>query len=424
MQIEWVNHASFVLEAGPVRLLVDPWIEGYVFDRSWALLSPTTFDYRDFDTVTHIWFSHEHPDHFNPSNLRLVPAEIRKRITVLFQPTRDKRVVKYCRNLGFPTVEAERDWQAVGDDVRALCQPIDRGDSWLAVRSRGQTILDLNDCVYLSERELEPVKRQVEDVDVLITQFSYASWWGNRTDDRAWSRAAAETLEKIEREINVLRPRFVLLAASFVYFCHEENAYMNAHLNTVETAHRLVESGGQSCPIVLYPGDRWTVGHPHDSRESLARYASDYDRAMSDPVRVIAAKVAVEVLIDAADRFIQSLRRANSPILWSRIPPALVWVTDGGASFELSRRGLKAVDGNYDTSDIALSSSALLYCFQFPWGGETLRINGRFEAPTNGDAGRFFRWTSIAAANGRGERHDLRYYTRRALAKIATMTSR
>ena len=96
----------------------------------------------------------------------------------------------------------------------------------------------------------------------------------------------------------------------------------------------------------------------------------------------------------------------------------------GATQHELSRIGLKAIDGDHDTSDIALSSSALLYCFQSPWGGETLKINGRFEAPRSGDAGRFFRWTAIAAANSRATRYDLRYYARRTLEKLARRASR
>jgi hypothetical protein len=34
---------------------------------------------------------------------------------------------------------------------------------------------------------------------------------------------------------------------------------------------------------------------------------------------------------------------------------------------------------------ISLSYEALLYCLQFPWGCETLFINGRFRVPEGGD---------------------------------------
>ena len=38
MKLEFVNHASYVLESGGVRLLCDPWLEGTAFNDGWALL--------------------------------------------------------------------------------------------------------------------------------------------------------------------------------------------------------------------------------------------------------------------------------------------------------------------------------------------------------------------------------------------------
>jgi UDP-MurNAc hydroxylase len=92
MLIRWVNHASFLLETGKIKLICDPWIEGTAFNNGWRLVSPTKFAYQDFAVVTHIWFSHEHPDHFSPSNLRSIPEEFRRRITVLFHRTKGQAV--------------------------------------------------------------------------------------------------------------------------------------------------------------------------------------------------------------------------------------------------------------------------------------------------------------------------------------------
>jgi len=87
MFIRWVNHASFIVETDRARLICDPCIEGTAFNDGWRLLSPTQFSYRDFERITHIWFSHEHPDHFAPPNLRKIPEEYRRRITVLSHGT-------------------------------------------------------------------------------------------------------------------------------------------------------------------------------------------------------------------------------------------------------------------------------------------------------------------------------------------------
>ncbi len=37
MRIAFVGHASILVNAGPVHLLMDPWLRGEVFNESWAL---------------------------------------------------------------------------------------------------------------------------------------------------------------------------------------------------------------------------------------------------------------------------------------------------------------------------------------------------------------------------------------------------
>ena len=423
MKIDWVNHSSFLLQQGGISLLCDPWIEGYVFDNSWSLVSPTKFSYEDFGRVTHIWFSHEHPDHFYPPTLKSIPPEIRQRITVLFQATKDKRVVKFCRNLGFRTVlEVRPEWLSLSDDLRIFCQPVPGGDSWLAIKSGDRCVVNINDCIHLSEEELRPVKSAVGAVDALITQFSYASWWGNQADTASWQKAARDTLDKIAREIAVLEPRDVILAASFVFFCHQENHYMNEHINRVDRAYRFIADSEKARPIVLYPGDQWTVGEPWNSETALSRYSTDFERALRNPVKVPTSKVELDQLVNGALRFVRTLRRNNSDILLRRVPSTTLYLTDHNLSLRLGLSGLRQIRSkSYADHDIALSSSALLYCLRFPWGGETLMINGRFQAPVKGNHHKFFRWFSIAQANSRWTYYNREYYVKRLMNRVRTL---
>src|SRR5205823_12128573 len=63
VKITMVSHASVLIEAGPIVLLTDPWFMGAVFNESWALLCPPALTPTTLQGVTHIWISHEHPDH-------------------------------------------------------------------------------------------------------------------------------------------------------------------------------------------------------------------------------------------------------------------------------------------------------------------------------------------------------------------------
>lgn len=92
MEITWVNHASFILSHNLIKLICDPWIEYNAFDNGWSLLSKSQINYNDFKDITHIWFSHEHPDHFSPPCLVKIPEKHRNKITILFQKQETKRL--------------------------------------------------------------------------------------------------------------------------------------------------------------------------------------------------------------------------------------------------------------------------------------------------------------------------------------------
>src|SRR5207244_2084255 len=158
-----------------------------------------------------------------------------------------------------------------------------------------------------------------------------------------------------------------------VFFCHQENSYMNKHMNRVSRAYQFVLDNGKTRPIILYPGDEWVPGTSWDSSVALSRYEADYDRAVNNSVRVSSSTVPLGELLTARNIFANKLQRINSAVLWRRLPAATINVTDHQVSLLLNRGGVRVITRlDDDEHDIALSSSALLYCLRFPWGGETL----------------------------------------------------
>ena len=68
-KIKFINHASVLISFGDISLLSDPWYCGKVFHNGWSLLHEIEED-KIIDLLkktTHIYISHEHPDHFNTS---------------------------------------------------------------------------------------------------------------------------------------------------------------------------------------------------------------------------------------------------------------------------------------------------------------------------------------------------------------------
>src|SRR5437667_4252438 len=114
-----VSHASVLIEDGPVAILADPWFMGEAFNESWALVSKPSMTLDALKAVTHIWISHQHPDHLHFPSLKAIPAEDRANIRLLYQRHFSSRVFQVLSKLGFretqelPLVR----WVEVGDKV-------------------------------------------------------------------------------------------------------------------------------------------------------------------------------------------------------------------------------------------------------------------------------------------------------------------
>jgi hypothetical protein len=410
--LTWVNHASYLLRAGSTGLLVDPWLTGTAFDDGWAEYSPTSFGEAEVDATTHIWFSHEHPDHFSPASLRMIPESARARITVLYQPTPERKVLDFCDRMGFSTRELDpHRWERLGPEVEVRVAPWSSGDSALATRTPAGVVLNLNDCVVSDRASMMLLLQRLgnPEIEVLLTQFSYANWEGGPEDVERRRRAAAAKLRALELQVATARPRDVVPFASFVWFCHEENDYLNDSVNRVGDAVRAIRDQGIARPVVLYPGQTWQLGDAVSCDDAVARYDDDLDRALRTEPRRTSVPVEPAELTAAADRFLRQLVEINgSRSLWVLTRSGVlsdcdIWLTDHRAAVRLGMSGLRGpTTVPRDNCDIEVSSSALRFCFEHLYGGSTLNVNGRFRVPAGGHPSRFRRWMQLANLNNQG----------------------
>ena len=270
LQVTLINHACVKIAIGDAVILCDPWLSGPAFNNGWDLLIKTPMDLDAVMAgVTHIWVSHEHPDHFVPKFFIDISASS-KSIPVLFQETRDRRVKSFLELRGFEVIELpDRRERTIGG-VRVICGVSEFYDAWLHVRDGAHSVLNLNDCAEGDEAELREIARVTGPVDLLLTQFSYAAWKGGRANAHFREVAARQKLETIAAQVRALKPRHVVPFASFVYFSNEENSYLNDHMNRpADAAAAIVKAG--AAPAILFPGDAWEASAPHDNAKALAR---------------------------------------------------------------------------------------------------------------------------------------------------------
>lgn len=408
MQIALINHACVKLSLKGVTILCDPWLSGPAFNQGWDLLieTPMTTD-EVMAGVTHIWVSHEHPDHFVPKFFSDIAPRYAS-IPVLFQETRDKRIKSFVESRGFKVTELpDRRAQTI-DGIRVVCGVSEFYDSWLHLTDGTESILNLNDCAEGDDGELRAIARLTGRIDVLLTQFSYAAWKGGRANAQFRKLAAARKLEVITAQIHALAPRHVVPFASLVYFSNEENFYLNDHVNRPADAAGAIRKAG-AAPLILYPGDRWTSGEPYDDARALAAYAKTYDGMAALPLRPPGESVPLEQLAREFAAYRERVFRQNSQALIKllrRLPllgafhPVTIRLTDIGASVSVS-----IVDGfnahAAGAEDVAMHSSSLSFIFNNPFGFDTLTVNGRFEATPAG-FGKMTKSLAIGSLNAMG----------------------
>lgn len=422
-QITWVNHASFIIQTDEIKLISDPWIEGRVFNGSWDLLLETKFQYEDFKDITHIWFSHEHPDHFFPPNLKKIPEDIRAKITVLFQWTEDKKVVRFCENLGFKEVMelSPGEWLTLGANFKIVNESVSNDtDSWLFMDIHGKKLLNLNDCVFHKSSALENIKQRFGKVDILFTQFSYASWVGNPDDPASKKHAADEKLETIKEQIKIFEPEWVVPFASFVWFCAKENFHMNEQANKVDGVIDVIKSSGAH-PVLLTPNDSWNgdTGSLPDQTKNRDTYLDGIDDLVNRKLTKY-EEVSFDELSKTAKEKCKKDLAFNNKAKLKGYAPMNVFLTDlkFAVSFDY-RNGLQKSELEMKDCDVAMPSQNLNYILTTPWGFDTIRIAGTFIKPNNGDFKKIEEYQWIATLNNQGKR--MNGLLRRAIDRIVRL---
>ena len=97
----------------------------------------------------------------------------------------------------------------------------------LCTFSDGKQFLNINDARVDLPEEMNKIKKKIKNLDTAAVQFSYANWAGNQQDVEIASHQQ-QLVDIKNREIcTELKPNKLLLFASFIYYCHEENFYWN-----------------------------------------------------------------------------------------------------------------------------------------------------------------------------------------------------
>jgi UDP-MurNAc hydroxylase len=386
-KITFLNHASFIIEFNNIKLLNDPYLFGSAFNNGWNLLKEENHE-NQLKDISHIYISHEHPDHFSIPFLKSISKRNhQEKIKIIFQRTFDKRVKKFCENLNFEFIEIDhlKKFQ-ICENFNILLGKVPFYDSWIHYQINEHSILNVNDCVLEDEEVIYEIKKQINKIDVLFTQFSYA----NYIPEEKQKYLARKALEKIRLQDEMLKPKYIIPFASYVYFSHIENNNMNKNINTIKKTLDFFKLNCKAKPVILRPNETWSF-EQKDNTESFLYWDNLYKNIQNLKLNDEKNSFDVNDLKFKSKNYIQRIYKNNNKFLiyilqlFGFFKKINIFLIDKKKFMTFClMNGLSIMEGEFKQKNfISLHSNSLAFIFDYDYGLDTLHVNGRFTTTPN-----------------------------------------
>ncbi len=411
--LTFINHASVLVSHGEISLLSDPWYQGDAFHKGWNLIHEFADDEitQLLDKVSHIWISHEHPDHFSIMFFKKFGAKIKdKSIEVLFQETSDKRVEKFLSGSGFNiTIISFNSWKKLSSDFEILCFKDGFYDSGLAIKTSDKTILNLNDCEIKDDERCKEVLNLTGECDILLSQFSYAAWKGGK-ENIAWRKTAAkEKLETLKLQARYFKPKLLVPFASYVYFSNTFNYYLNDSSNKPIDVLNAFDNNATVIKI-MDPFETLTdLDEKVDNSKALRFWDAASSKIKSNKINaydVIKLTTLQESFTDYKARVFKNntrwfikLIKLISPI--AAFKPVIIKLMDLDVVVKVDLFS-DLLEPCKSSPQLSMSSESLYFIFKNSFGFDTLTVNGCFEEERKSGFSQAARTLSIENLNNMG----------------------
>jgi hypothetical protein len=395
-QIALVNHASILIESSKVKFLIDPWYFGTSFDDGWSLLYENNDQSisRLLDEVTHIYITHEHPDHFSIPFFKKHSNFLReKKVKILFQETTDKRVFNFIKELcKLDVIEVkEKKWFYLNPNIRFLIYLCGAIDSAIVIETKSASYININDCDF-SKRTLREIEKDLNNTKprLLLSQFSYAAW---RSNNKWLKKAADYKLLSLKETARIIKSDLLVPFASYVYFSHTENKHLNKYVNTPSNTSN----------FLLRNKINFVFLEPYPNKVSFPEVLQDKVKLSQQNIR---GTIFWKKLFTLEDKFFYGIKNNlnnhniyDSANFFNRIKTnnnlwilyfirfislkrvfgdLFIYVNDTKESYLINFYKFHKIKLTKNKCHISMAGSTLQLILKQPFGLDTLTINGRF----------------------------------------------
>ena len=326
MRFTVIGHASLYIETDAGQtILVDPWLFGSCYWRSWWHLAPQEELRPEWLAPDFLYLTHHHFDHFHYPSMR----RIDRRTQVLVPRFGVDVMAGEVRELGFDRVTElpHGSVTSLGGGVRVASYQYGFDDTAFVVGDGDDVLADLNDCK-IRGRALDQVAEDFGPPTFMLKTHSWAQSYphGYEAEDPAdLTLLTRQTyLEDFVASAAQLKPRYAVPFANMVAFLHPESAYLNEHLITpdeVLAEFKAADGVEQTELVVMSPGDSWSSADGfaltdeewyRDPEASVAARAAEHADALA---RTAAEEEGVTLSWSAFRAHLEGFLRALPPLL-------------------------------------------------------------------------------------------------------------
>jgi UDP-MurNAc hydroxylase len=260
MEFKVLSHACLLVRHQEASVVIDPWLVGSCYWRSWWNFPEPDFDESELRNVNAVFISHIHWDHWHGPSLKKFFHG--KRIYIPDEP--GMRSERDLRSIGFKDVVRIRHGGSVDiNGIRVWMYQFGRflNDSAVVLQAGGTTLLNANDAK-LAGRSLSGLLSRHGPIDFAFRSHSSANprVCFSLVDDNSYAQDDREHyFRAFNLFMNVVNPRYAVPFASNHCHLHDDVFSLNEYIsNPIELRNYCEQIIDKKWQIkVMLPGSIW-----------------------------------------------------------------------------------------------------------------------------------------------------------------------
>lgn len=285
-KLQFFSHASAMIESNGSTILMDPWLIGSCYWRSWWNYPPVDRDSLDNLKVDAIYITHVHWDHWHGPSLKKLFS---KDTLIITHDEPNKRSLNDLKDIGFTNIKLLKHSETykLGDiKITPYQFGLFLNDSALVVETPEMKMLNANDCKIAGAALRSIIKRHGQFDFALRSHSSandrvcYTLESGDYSfdDKNHYSRSFALFMEAV-------KPKYAVPFASNHCHLHKDVYSMNSLVNDPFMLEKFLNDNDLLNNVelkVMLSGDSWSSESGFDINRDNKKYFENKDKHIAE----------------------------------------------------------------------------------------------------------------------------------------------